>query len=256
MILVNDRLLLLHPCVLVKPSCCCFLIRRLLALTIVKAALALELNYIILFIVYTTNKEQWKSSWKSNEVFVSRGNKQQRSNDTRALDKNLKSKKDPTVQFFALFRNCYKRGEPSFSTSFLPISQQGFNVCGQQIEHLFKSKPVSQGIHDELNKPFAEKWFGFSCTNALGMLMYIAYTQPDIQFAVHHCARFTYAPKREHSNVIICIAYYLCTNKGKGLQLTQHKSPIEFSSFVDADFCGLFGVKHPQPSLVQDRSLC
>ena len=41
-----------------------------------------------------------------------------------------------------------------------------------------------------------ESW-GYA--SVIGMLLYVSSnTRPDIQFAVHQCARFTHSPKRAH----------------------------------------------------------
>ena len=103
--------------------------------------------------------------------------------------------------------------------------------------------------------PFCEREFGFSYSSALGMLMYVVHTRPDIQFAVHQCARFTHSPKREHGNAIRRIARYLRTTKAQGLQFNQLQGPIEFDCYVDANFAGLFGIEDPQdPSSAKSRT--
>ena len=39
--------------------------------------------------------------------------------------------------------------------------------------------------------------------SAVGMLMYLAgNAYPEIQFAVHQCARFTHTPRQSHTNAI------------------------------------------------------
>ena len=46
----------------------------------------------------------------------------------------------------------------------------------------------------------------FDYPSVVGMLMYLcSNTRPDIQFAVHQCARFTHFPKKTHEQAVICI---------------------------------------------------
>ena len=56
-------------------------------------------------------------------------------------------------------------------------------------------KPIGADLD---GKPFQEEW---EYASVVGMLMFLVNTRPDIQFAVHQCARFTHSPK--HS----CLLY-------------------------------------------------
>ena len=58
---------------------------------------------------------------------------------------------------------------------------------------------------DVNGKPFNEEW---ECASVMGMLMYLVHARPDIQFAVHQCAKFTHNPKQCHANVIKMICRY------------------------------------------------
>lgn len=105
------------------------------------------------------------------------------------------------------------------------------------------------------SEPFDAKEFGFEYASALGMLMYTVHTRPDIQFAVHQCARYTHAPKKDHGYAILQIARYLRTTKTQGLQYSQCTGPFKFDCYVDADFAGLFGVEDSQdPSSAKSRT--
>jgi Reverse transcriptase (RNA-dependent DNA polymerase) len=54
--------------------------------------------------------------------------------------------------------------------------------------------------------------------SVVGMLMYLSSnTRPDIQMAVHQCARFTHFPKKSHKEAIMRICRYLKGTKTRGL---------------------------------------
>jgi hypothetical protein len=102
---------------------------------------------------------------------------------------------------------------------------------------------------------FNESEFGFSYRSAIGMLMYLVNTRPDLQTSVHQCARFSHAPKESHGKAIRRIARYLKATRDKGLILRPTNGPITFDCFVDADFAGLFGHEDPQdPVSVKSRT--
>ena len=72
----------------------------------------------------------------------------------------------------------------------------------------------SNGLHHHENWEYA---------SAVGMLMYLAgNAYPEIQFAVHQCARFTHAPRHSHSMAVKKIGHYLqqvlLTNQGLTFQ--------------------------------------
>ena len=101
-----------------------------------------------------------------------------------------------------------------------------------------KSKDTPANVEplgtDKYGKPFNETW---SYASAVGMLLYLSSnTRPDIQFAVHQCARFTHNPKASHALAIKRIARYLKGTEGKGMILTPDTSK-GLDCWVDADFC-------------------
>ena len=50
---------------------------------------------------------------------------------------------------------------------------------------------------DAKGLPFDEEW---DYASVVGMLLYLSSnSRPDIQFAVHQCARFTHCPKNSHA---------------------------------------------------------
>ena len=78
----------------------------------------------------------------------------------------------------------------------------------------------------------------FHYRSVIGQLNYLAATtRPEIQFAVHQCARFSQDPKMIHEKAVKRIVRYLKRTKDKGLKLkVDKKKGIE--CYVDADFAG------------------
>ena len=84
--------------------------------------------------------------------------------------------------------------------------------------------------------PFDEEW---SYPSVVGMLLYLSSnSRPDIQFAVHQCARFTHSPKASHARGIIKIARYLAGTKTRGLTFSPNTT-LKLDCYVDADFARL-----------------
>jgi hypothetical protein len=80
------------------------------------------------------------------------------------------------------------------------------------------------------------------------MLMYLAgNAHPEIQFAVHQCARFTHSPRKIHSQAIKRIGHYLkgILNKNQGLLFKPTANTV-LDCYVDADFAGLWGYEDDQ----------
>ena len=57
--------------------------------------------------------------------------------------------------------------------------------------------------------------------SVLGMMMYLTHTRPDIQQAVHACARYTHQPKQSHANAIKKICRYLQGTKQRGIRFKR-----------------------------------
>jgi hypothetical protein len=85
----------------------------------------------------------------------------------------------------------------------------------------------------------------FHYRSLIGQLNYLAATtRPEIQFAVHQCARFCDNPKMSHEKAVKRIVRYLKKTRDKGLimQIDQQKG---IECFVDADFAGSFEKAKP-----------
>ena len=87
---------------------------------------------------------------------------------------------------------------------------------------------------------FAHKW---NYASAVGMLLYLTHTRPDISFAVHQCARFTHGPKASHEEAILRICRYLKGTKDMGL-IYKPTNDLVVDCYVDADFAGLCKVEN------------
>jgi hypothetical protein len=97
---------------------------------------------------------------------------------------------------------------------------------------------------DKNGAPFVEDW---DYATVVGMLMYLVHTRPDIQFAVHQCARFTHCPRASHAEAIHRICRYLKGTADRGLELKPLKPGglLQLDCYVDADFSGLYDVEDP-----------
>jgi len=78
--------------------------------------------------------------------------------------------------------------------------------------------------------------FSWDYASVIGMLMYLtSNSQPDIQFAVHQCARFTHNPRASHEQAVLQICFYLKGTRDKGLVFRPNAS-LALDCHVDADF--------------------
>eukprot|EP00804_Cyclotella_cryptica_P012744 CCRYP_019203-RD/>CCRYP_019203-RD protein AED:0.46 eAED:0.46 QI:0/-1/0/1/-1/0/1/0/85 len=78
------------------------------------------------------------------------------------------------------------------------------------------------------------------------MLLYLSgHSRPDIAFAVHQCARYTFHSTRCHALALIRIGRYLKGTLDKGLTMTPSSDPC-VDCFPDAVFAGLYGHEDSQ----------
>ena len=83
----------------------------------------------------------------------------------------------------------------------------------------------------------------FNYASVIGMLTYLAgHSRPDIAFAVHQCARFTFSPRRSHEKAVKRIVRYLLQTRDKGL-IIKPTEDLSVDLYVDADFAGLWSVE-------------
>ena len=91
--------------------------------------------------------------------------------------------------------------------------------------------------------------------SVVGMMLYLCgHSRPDISFAVHQCARYTYAPTRRHEAALIRIGRYLLGTLDKGLILNPSDT-LKLDCYPDADFAGLWNHESPDdPHCVRSRT--
>lgn len=126
-------------------------------------------------------------------------------------------------------------------------------TCGMKDCHA-KATPSNQvPLGSDVNgDPVTGK---FDYASAVGMLMYLSSnSRPDIQYAVHQCARFTHFPRKSHEDAICRICRYLQGTRNKGLRFKPEED-LKLDCYVDADFAGLYGVEDSQdPVCVKSRT--
>ena len=95
----------------------------------------------------------------------------------------------------------------------------------------------------------------FNYASIVGMLLYLAgHTRPDIAFAVHQCARYTFRPTAKHVAALKRIGRYLKGTRGKGLILRPSRH-LHVDCYPDADFAGLYGHEDSHdPHCVRSRA--
>ena len=80
----------------------------------------------------------------------------------------------------------------------------------------------------------------FSYPSVIGQLLYLAgHTRPDITYAIHLAARFSWCTRRSHDNALKRIGRYLKATSTKGLRL-RPSSELKIDCYPDADFAGLW----------------
>jgi hypothetical protein len=95
----------------------------------------------------------------------------------------------------------------------------------------------------------------FNYASVVGMLLYLSgHSRPDIAFAVHQCARYTFKPTRRHEQALVRIGRYLKGTMNRGLILSPTDSP-DIDCYPDADFAGLYGHEDAQdPHCARSRT--
>lgn len=94
---------------------------------------------------------------------------------------------------------------------------------------------VSTVLHSHLGSdPHNGDW---KYRSVIGKLNYLAKsTRPDIEYAVHQCARFSSDPKEEHTKAVKLIGRYLLGTKEKGMICKPDGQSM--TCYVDANFAG------------------
>ncbi len=76
--------------------------------------------------------------------------------------------------------------------------------------------------------------------SVVGMLLYLGHSCPDISFATHQCARYTYSLKQSHEAALQRIGKYLKGTLKKGLVLHPSKNFKIDCHDPNANFAGLW----------------
>eukprot|EP00956_Cyclotella_meneghiniana_P035535 scaffold115810_cov49-Cyclotella_meneghiniana.AAC.1 len=91
--------------------------------------------------------------------------------------------------------------------------------------------------------------------SVIGMLLYLSgHSRPDIAYAVHQCARYTFKPTTRHVAALKRIGRYLKGTKSQGLILKPSKD-LNIDCYPDADFAGFYSHEDKQdPHCVRSRT--
>ena len=91
--------------------------------------------------------------------------------------------------------------------------------------------------------------------SVVGMLLYLSgHSRPDIAFAVHQCARYTFQPRLKHEIALKRIGRYLKGTADKGLIL-RPSDDMGIECYPDADFAGLWSHENPHdPHCARSRT--
>ena len=145
----------------------------------------------------------------------------------------------------------FKMSQPALTDTI--ISTLGLDTSSKQ----HKTPAVSPPIHaDPTGDARKEKW---NYRSVIGMLIYLSRnTRPDIEYAVHQCARFQLNPTTIHENAVKRIGRYLLGTKDKGIIFKPDlSSKSELNCYVDADFAGNYTKDTGQdPNNVRSRTGC
>ncbi len=117
-----------------------------------------------------------------------------------------------------------------------------------------KQTPANlQPLGSDPNGPSCKEDWDYA--SVIGMMMYLSSnSRPDIQYAVHQCARFTHFPKASHEQAILQICRYLKGTRNKSL-VFKPSSQLSLDCYVDADFAGMWNVENSlDPICVKSRT--
>ena len=120
-----------------------------------------------------------------------------------------------------------------------------------------KTPAVSPPLHAHKDGAPREKTWNYR--SVIGMLTYISRnTRPDIEYAVHQCARFQINPKKAHENAVMRIGRYLLGTRDKGIHFKPDITKLDnLECYVDADFAGNYSKEINQdPNSCKSRTGC
>jgi hypothetical protein len=134
------------------------------------------------------------------------------------------------------------------------LSQRIVNALG--LNKYSNSCPTPAKMSPLPKDPDGERTSGtINYASAVGMLLYLSgHSRPDLSFAVHQCARYTFAPMKRHEKALLRIGHYLKGTIDKGIILNPSDA-LHLNCYPDADFAGLW--KHEDsndPHCVRSRT--
>jgi len=147
---------------------------------------------------------------------------------------------------------------PNQATKMVTLTQTGLidkvlEASGMTDCNIRGSPSTTNGLGTDANG--ARRKESWNYASIIGMMMYLSSNaHPEIQFAVHQCARFTHCPRASHEEAVKHICRYLKGAKGHGLTF-QPTTNLDLNLYVDADFAGLWGHEDDQdPVCVKSRT--
>ena len=142
----------------------------------------------------------------------------------------------------------------------ISMSQPGLidsilNDVGLKHDSKTKNTPATYPLlHKHENG--AEREDNWDYRSIIGKLSYLCRnTRPDLEFAVHQCARFQSNPKRAHEEAIKRICRYLLGTKTKGIIMHPNNNLKQLNCYVDADFAGTYTAEiSNDPTICRSRT--
>ncbi len=182
--------------------------------------------------------------------------------DDKAIDEFIKKLEDSGMPLTREQDDIYNflgvEVNPDSQSKKIVMTQKGLiekvlKVTGMQDSNAVGSPANITPLGTDLaGKHYNEEW---DYASVVGMLLYLASnTHPEIQFAVHQCARFTHSPKESHAVAVKKILRYLSGTRDKGIEL-EPSEEMTLDLYVDADFAGLWNHEDDQdPICVKSRT--
>ena len=85
----------------------------------------------------------------------------------------------------------------------MKIKQNGKSVKDAKTRNEHTPASTHPLHSDKQGEDYSEEELGCSYTTAIGLIMYLANTRPDILYAINEASRFTHCPKESHARAIV-----------------------------------------------------
>ena len=73
------------------------------------------------------------------------------------------------------------------------------------------------------------------CQRLVGRLMYLAYTRPDLTYALSAISQYMHNLGEQHMNAVVCILKHLKSTLGKGILFIEHANYQSVDAYTNAD---------------------